>query len=182
MTKLSLLVLMHSTLIASGFQRFQTPQRPNPRILSENSGDGGFSAFALQVANNANVEEETTDSSTMNATELEMTVESSTAAPTTGSVATVIREEETHVNREWTPLWQKRLITTEDPFSVHKLSAAAYTVTSFAILGTGISRWMIGRQELFAVLPGFLEPLTIVFCIANLSMCTASIRMAYLHR
>jgi hypothetical protein len=74
------------------------------------------------------------------------------------------------------------LITSEDAYSVHKLAAIVYTITSFTMMGTAASRWMMGRQDLFAVLPNYLEPLTYLFCLSNLCMCTASIRMAWLHR
>ena len=79
-------------------------------------------------------------------------------------------------------LWTKRLMTSEDAFSIHKLSAIVYTITSFTMMGTGVTRWIAGRQELFATLPDFIEPCMYLFCISNLIMCIASIRMAWIHR
>jgi len=36
--------------------------------------------------------------------------------------------------------WQRRLITREDPFSLHKLASIGYTVTSAALLGTAAEK------------------------------------------
>ena len=39
-------------------------------------------------------------------------------------------------NKNTLATWQRRLITREDPFSLHKLASIGYTVTSAALLGT----------------------------------------------
>jgi hypothetical protein len=78
--------------------------------------------------------------------------------------------------------WERRLNTFEDAFSIHKLSAIVYTITSFTLMGTAATRWLIGGQEMFATIPGYVEPIMWSFCISNLFMCAASIRMAILYR
>jgi hypothetical protein len=78
--------------------------------------------------------------------------------------------------------WMRRLNTLEDSFSIHKLSAVLYTISSFTLMGTAATRWIIGRQELFATVPDYLEPVMWAFCISNFFMCAASIRMAWLYR
>ena len=78
--------------------------------------------------------------------------------------------------------WERRLNTFEDAFSIHKLSAIVYTITSFTLMGTAATRWLIGGQEMFATIPGYIEPIMWSFCISNLLMCVASIRMAILYR
>lgn len=78
--------------------------------------------------------------------------------------------------------WERRLNTFEDAFSIHKLSAVVYTITSFTLMGTAACRWLIGRQELFATIPDYLEPVMWAFFISNFFMCMASIRMALLYR
>lgn len=78
--------------------------------------------------------------------------------------------------------WERRLNTVEDVFSIHKLSAVVYTITSFTLMGTAACRWLIGRQELFATVPAYLEPVMWAFFISNFFMCMASIRMALLYR
>mmetsp|Transcript_25444 Transcript_25444/g.40022 ORF Transcript_25444/g.40022 Transcript_25444/m.40022 type:complete len:403 (+) Transcript_25444:175-1383(+) len=79
-------------------------------------------------------------------------------------------------------LWEKRLVTSEDKFSVHKVSAVVYTLSSFTLMGTAAARWLVGRQELFATVPDYLEPVMWAFCISNFFMCAASIRMAWIFR
>jgi len=79
-------------------------------------------------------------------------------------------------------VWEKRLVTSEDKFSVHKLSAVVYTLSSFTLMGTAAARWLAGRQELFATIPDYLEPVMWAFCISNFFMCAASIRMAWIFR
>jgi len=78
--------------------------------------------------------------------------------------------------------WKRRLNTFEDAFSIHKVSAVVYTISSFTLMGTAACRWLIGRQELFAIVPDYLEPVMWAFCISNFFMCAASIRMALLYR
>lgn len=78
--------------------------------------------------------------------------------------------------------WERRLNTFEDAFSIHKLSAVVYTITSFTLMGTAATRWLIGGQEMFATIPDYIEPIMWSFCISNLFMCVASIRMAILYR
>ncbi|KAL9188110.1 hypothetical protein ACHAXT_006488 [Thalassiosira profunda] len=75
--------------------------------------------------------------------------------------------------------WQRRLVTQEDPFSVHKLASIGYTVTSFALLGAAAVQAMKGN---FAIIPPSLEPVVDAFTVSNLVMCIASIRMAFLYR
>ena len=78
--------------------------------------------------------------------------------------------------------WERRLNTIEDTFSIHKISAVVYTLSSFTLMGTAVYRWIMGRQELFATIPEYLQPVMWAFCISNFFMCAASIRMALLYR
>ena len=91
-------------------------------------------------------------------------------------------ETKTNTSNNLLKRWERRLNTFEDAFSIHKLSAIVYTITSFTLMGTAATRWLIGGQEMFATIPGYIEPIMWSFCISNLFMCAASIRMAILYR
>lgn len=75
--------------------------------------------------------------------------------------------------------WKRRLITREDPFSLHKLASISYTTTSTVLLGSAAIQALKGD---FASIPASLEPVAYVFTISNIVMCTVSIRMACLYR
>lgn len=75
--------------------------------------------------------------------------------------------------------WQRRLITKEDPFSVHKLASIGYTITSATLLVTAAVQALKGE---FANIPASMEPVMNAFTVCNVVMCTASIRMAFIHR
>ena len=75
--------------------------------------------------------------------------------------------------------WQKRLVTTEDPFSVHKLASVGYSATSFTFLGTAAVQALRGD---FAIIPAWLEPVLYAFTVSNVVMCLASVQMAFLYR
>lgn len=75
--------------------------------------------------------------------------------------------------------WQRRLITHEDSFSFHKLASFGYTITSAALLGTAAVQALKGE---FGTIPLSLEPVMHAFTVSNIVMCTASVRMAFLHR
>ena len=77
--------------------------------------------------------------------------------------------------------WKRRLITHEDPFSLHKLSAVGYTVSSAIMLGSAAVRYAIS-PDLFAVIPPETEAIMNIFTVSNIIMCTASVRMAFSHR
>ena len=79
-------------------------------------------------------------------------------------------------------LWKRRLITHEDPFSIHKLSSLAYSLSSIIILGTGLVRFFNPDRTVFAEIPASLELPAMVFVISNALMCFASVRMAFEHR
>ena len=79
-------------------------------------------------------------------------------------------------------LWKRRLITREDPYSVHKISSILYSVSALVILGTGAYRHFFESQESFASVPPFLELPTYVFAVSNAVLCAVSTRMAFLHR
>jgi hypothetical protein len=91
-------------------------------------------------------------------------------------------------------MWKRRLITTEDPLSIHKWAAIVYTVSSVVILGTGATRWIRtavtmpedGSSMLLApsssTLPDSLAPWAVAFSVANVIMCVASVRMSFIHR
>lgn len=106
----------------------------------------------------------------------------STSIPAEPVAATTAAVTTSPTKKDWFSLWKRRLITQEDLFSVHKLSAVVYTVTSFGIMGTAAGRWLMGRQDLFGTFPDYLEPIMYAFLVSNFIMCTASIRMAFLHR
>jgi hypothetical protein len=105
-------------------------------------------------------------------------------------------------------MWQRRLITSEDPWSVHKWASMIYTVTSVVILGTGATRWMAevlvaaaltttstpegGTVSLVSsydpatattgTLPDSLAPWAVAYSLSNVVMCLASVRLSFLHR
>lgn len=79
-------------------------------------------------------------------------------------------------------LWSRRLITKEDPYSIHKLSSISYTISAIIILGTAMIRYLDSSPEVFAVVPEYLKLPTYVFTISNFVMCIQSIRMAFFHR
>jgi hypothetical protein len=78
-------------------------------------------------------------------------------------------------------LWKRRLITREDPYSIHKLSSILYSISAIIILGTALYRHL-ESPESFAVVPPSLELPTYVFAASNIIMCAVSTRMAFLHR
>ena len=78
-------------------------------------------------------------------------------------------------------LWARRLITKEDPFSIHKLSSISYTLSAIIILGTAIARYL-DSPEAYAIMPEYLRLPTYVFTISNIIMCAVSVRMAFFHR
>ena len=78
-------------------------------------------------------------------------------------------------------LWARRLITKEDPFSIHKLSSISYTLSAIIILGTAIGRYL-ESPEAYAITPEYLKLPTYVFTISNIIMCAVSVRMAFFHR
>ena len=79
-------------------------------------------------------------------------------------------------------LWKRRLITHEDPFSLHKLSAIGYTVSSAILLGSAAIRYIQSPEELFSVIPPEMESVMNIFTASNIIMCVASVRMAFTHR
>ena len=44
--------------------------------------------------------------------------------------------------------WQRRLITREDPFSIHKLSSIAYSISAIIILGTAAVRYLDSHRDI----------------------------------
>ena len=103
-----------------------------------------------------------------------------TTINTTSAVAVAAEAGSLQPPNAWT-LWRRRLITHEDPFSVHKLSAILYTASSVLILGTGAQRFLTSPPD-FAEIPSSLELPVWTFVITNTIMCSASVRMAFLHR
>jgi len=83
--------------------------------------------------------------------------------------------------RDLPALWARRLITKEDPFSIHKLSSISYTLSAIIILGTATLRYL-DSPEVFAIVPEYLRLPTYIFTISNFIMCAVSVRMAFLHR
>lgn len=80
---------------------------------------------------------------------------------------------------DWVSLWKMRLITREDPFSIHKIACLIHTISSFAILGVAAFQFGIGQ---FDVVPPYLESITYVCFVSTTIMSLASVRMAFLHR
>jgi len=78
-------------------------------------------------------------------------------------------------------LWKRRLITSEDPFSIHKISSIVFTVSGTAILATAAVRFAMG-PEVFAEIPSQLFLPTYAFTFSNIIMCLISIRMSFVHR
>lgn len=83
-------------------------------------------------------------------------------------------------------LWQRRLITNEDPFGIHKWASIIYTLASIVILGTG--GWSLAYESTAlqstgtTVLPASLASWSIAFSLSNVIMCGASVRMSFIHR
>ncbi|KAL7542716.1 hypothetical protein ACHAWF_007234 [Thalassiosira exigua] len=75
--------------------------------------------------------------------------------------------------------WRRRLVTLEDPLSIHKLASVGYTVTSAVLLGAAAVQASKGD---FATIPPSLEPVVDAFTVSNVVMCAASVRMALLYR
>lgn len=78
-------------------------------------------------------------------------------------------------------LWKRRLITSEDPLSIHKIASVVYTLSGAVILATAVVRFGMG-PELFSEIPQELLIPTYAFSASNLIMCVASVRMSFLHR
>ncbi|KAL7538087.1 hypothetical protein ACHAWF_008281 [Thalassiosira exigua] len=80
---------------------------------------------------------------------------------------------------DWASLWKRRLITSEDPYSVHKIASVLYTISGFGILAVAAFQALTGN---FATVPVYLEWPTYAFFWSNVVMCSVSVRMAFLHR
>ncbi|CAB9521064.1 expressed unknown protein [Seminavis robusta] len=78
-------------------------------------------------------------------------------------------------------LWKRRLITSEDPLSIHKWSSIVYSASALVLLTTGAVDYL-SSPETFTVVPSTLMIPAYTFAISNLVMCMASVRMAFLHR
>lgn len=78
-----------------------------------------------------------------------------------------------------TELWKRRLITNEDPFSIHKLSSLISTLSGLFLLGVGAYQFSRGD---FHQVPDFLELPTYIFSFSSTILCLQSIRMAFRHR
>ena len=83
--------------------------------------------------------------------------------------------------KDWPSLWKRRLITSEDPFSIHKISCLLFTVLGTGILGAAGIRYLMGPEVFAEMPPGMMGPMY-AFVLSNTVMCLASIRMSYLHR
>ena len=77
--------------------------------------------------------------------------------------------------------WKLRLITREDPFSIHKISSIAYTMSAAIILGTGAIQFFQSPETFSEVPPSLLIP-GYIFAISNAVMCCGSVKMAFQHR
>ena len=82
---------------------------------------------------------------------------------------------------DWVSLWKRRLITHEDPLSIHKISSIVYSATGAGLLATAAIRYLMGPETFAEVPPSLALPLY-AFSISNLIMCVASVRMSFLHR
>eukprot|EP00565_Helicotheca_tamesis_P006265 CAMPEP_0185726720 /NCGR_PEP_ID=MMETSP1171-20130828/2603_1 /TAXON_ID=374046 /ORGANISM="Helicotheca tamensis, Strain CCMP826" /LENGTH=317 /DNA_ID=CAMNT_0028395115 /DNA_START=451 /DNA_END=1404 /DNA_ORIENTATION=- len=83
--------------------------------------------------------------------------------------------------QNWLPLWKQRLITSEDPLSIHKLASLTFTLSGAGILATAAVRFAMGPTT-FAEIPDFLAAPTYVFTASTIIMCLVSIRMSFIHR
>lgn len=79
------------------------------------------------------------------------------------------------------PLWKRRLITQEDPFSLHKTSAIMHAASGAAILLTGFSRYL-DSQEAFGIMPDSMLPMCWIYIVSTAIMCVQSVRMTLSHR
>lgn len=78
-------------------------------------------------------------------------------------------------------LWKKRLITHEDPFSLHKLASIGYTISSAVMLINAVIG-LSTSPEVFSNIPKEMELFMNIFTVSNIVMCFASVRMAFIHR
>jgi hypothetical protein len=78
-------------------------------------------------------------------------------------------------------VWRRRLITNEDPLSLHKLAALGYTLSSAILLSNAAIR-LSTSPELFSIIPSQFEIIMNIFTLSNVIMCGASVRMAFIHR
>ena len=155
--------------------------RPGRAILS-------FYTTPLQSYTKPSVDEELQSSSKLLLEEEqnnESTIPSSSAANIEGvldnSISELLAAPTPEENRNLPALWARRLITKEDPFSIHKLSSITYTISAIIILGTAIVRYF-DSPESYAIIPEYLKLPTYIFTISNIIMCAVSVRMAFFHR
>ena len=76
-------------------------------------------------------------------------------------------------------LWKRRLITKEDPYSVHKVSSVVSTVSGLFLLGVGVYQFLHGDLH---DIPDYIEWPTYTFSFSSTILCLQSVRMAFLHR
>ena len=163
---------------------FLTPKRickTHPRLFSSVKDD---SATQIITAGRLDVEEPASSSFLKSSSESVLHAADLEEESSLSITETIMKDAspDRKSNKDVMALWKRRLITFEDVFSVHKLSAVVYTLSSFALIGTAAQRWLVGRQELFAIVPDYLEPVMWVMTISNFFLCSASIRMAWLYR
>ncbi|CAB9496068.1 unknown protein [Seminavis robusta] len=75
--------------------------------------------------------------------------------------------------------WKRRLNTKEDQFSVHKISSAAFVVSSTVILGGML---MPTEQGFFQEVPSWLSPFDAIFTLSTSVQALAAIPMILKHR
>lgn len=88
-------------------------------------------------------------------------------------------------NTDVLSLWKRRLITHEDPLSIHKWCSLIYTLSATVLLGTAGTIGLSGALIPSATtnyFPEFLTPWAYTFFASNLIMCLASVRMSFIHR
>lgn len=87
--------------------------------------------------------------------------------------------------KDATELWKLRLITREDPYSLHKWFSIVSTLSGLYILGVGCYQALLGGPGVeFGnnQLPLSLEIPTYIFFVSTTLNCLASVRMAFVHR
>jgi hypothetical protein len=144
----------------------------DPALQSTGSVSPGNVTMPLEMATTSTASVSTSSTESVEVTPMEMTDTTTISASATS----------TAVIGGGLELWKRRLITHEDPWSLHKLASLSYTVSSFLLMGTAAYRYLVLSPDAFATVPPSLAPLMWTFVVSTLVMCLASVRMAFLHR
>lgn len=159
--------------------------RNDDRLFSNriDAGTGIDTADTADTADNADNTDNAAATSFLEGMNATSTVLLSSSEIQTGTSSTTFLTTTTTTTTITTilNLWKRRLITNEDPLSIHKLAAIGYTLSSAILLFNAAIR-LSTSPELFSIIPSQFEIVMNIFTISNIIMCGASVRMAFIHR